>query len=158
MHKQFSQSAIPNDLDLLQTPNTMQMTRITLQPIRCVSRYFSMLTINIYKQALCTCKIKFTKIRMSSTNIIFDHASHLNLANESRPNRTLPTFYQKTYPDRFNKLSKLKTKSDPKNQKITKHSNNRRSRRKQKTVHLNDTNINIQRDVIYKYIYTYIHT
>ena len=30
MHKQFSQSAIPNDLDLLQTPNTMQMTRITL--------------------------------------------------------------------------------------------------------------------------------
>ena len=29
-HKQFSQKDFPNDSDSLQTPNTMQMTRITL--------------------------------------------------------------------------------------------------------------------------------
>ena len=77
----FHRVPFPNDLDLLQTPNSMRMTRITLQPFCCVSRHLSMLTINIYKQVLRTSKIKFIKISISSTNIIFNHASHLNLAN-----------------------------------------------------------------------------
>ena len=59
----FHRVPFPNDLDFLQTPNSMQMTWVTLQPICCVSRHLSMLTINIYKQALCTRKIEFIKIK-----------------------------------------------------------------------------------------------
>ena len=48
------------------------------------------------------------------TNIIINHASHLNLATNPGQIEHCQHFTKKAYPDSFNKLSKLKTKSDQK--------------------------------------------
>ena len=97
----------------------------------------SMLTINIYKQALCTRKIEFIKIKCQA-QISFSIMLHnwTGQSNQDQIEHCQP-FSKKHIRIaltncRISKLNPIKN-----NQKIRKHSNNRRCRRKWKTVHVN---------------------